>query len=603
MPPAPSPRPESSSGRSSKVIGTFAVVALAGLAAGITAYALFNLPRVDRSDLIYHTVRREPLTLTVVERGTLESADNRDVVCRVRAGNKASNLTIKWVIEDGAQVKQGQLLVEIDDSALQDMLKAQKITLDTALANRIQAEENYKIVLSQTESDIESARVAVELKAIDLKKYEEGDYQQARKDIANRIAIARSDVEQQSERVAYTERMVKMKYLSPAQLQSERSKLQGYEVQLAKVQEEQRVLEEYTKGRELLDRTNQLEEAKRALDRQKKQATAKLAQAEADQLTKRSVYLQEEEKYKDIVDQIANCRIYSPQDGLVVYYVSEQSRFGSGSSQSIVAVGEPVKEGQRLMRIPDLRRMLVNTKVHEAMVSRVRGESWQQTGFSDALRAALLCMNDPLSRATAVHAAMDLKDRFTEYDLRKTQEGQRAMVRIDAFPDRILPGRVKSVATVPSQQDWMSADVKVYQTLVSIDESVDGLKPGMSAEVTIQIDGAAEDVVALPLQAIVGGAEMGPVRKCFVRGPDGPQEREIVVGLANEKMAEIRSGLDAGDEVVLNPKVLIGDKVRTRTVETDRPNGAPKGEGLTKGKGKPPAAKAPAPPVAVVPAK
>lgn len=525
----------------------------------------------------------------MVERGALESSDNRDVICRVRAGTKATNLTIKWVIDDGTLVKQGQLLVEIDDSALQDQLKVQRIALDTARANRVQAEENYNIVVSQADSDIESARVAVELAKIDLKKYEEGDYQQSRKDIENRILLARSDVEQQRERVAYTERMTKMKYLSPAQLQAEQSKFEGYKVQLAKVLEEQRVLEDYTKGRTMLDLKNKVEEAERALDRQKKQATAKIAQAEADRLTKRSIYDQEEEKFTDINDQIANCRIVAPQDGLVVYYVSEQSRWGSGSSQSIVAVGEPVKEGQRLMRIPDLRHMLVNTKVHEAMVSRVRGESWLRTGFSDLVRAGLLTNTEPISRLVAMHSFADMKEKFTDLDNRKTQEGQRAMIRIDAFPDKLLAGHVKSVATVASQQDWMSADVKVYQTLVSIDESVDGLKPGMSAEVTIEIEGSSDEVLALPLQAIIGGAEMGPYRKCFVKVGDSYQERDIVVGLANEKMAEIRRGLEEGDEVVLNPRALLGDKAKVRTVDDERagPGGESKKKGRPKAGGPP----------------
>ena len=139
---------------------------------------------------------------------------------------------------------------------------------------------------------------------------------------------------------------------------------------------------------------------------------------------------------------------------------------------------------------------------------RALREQWKQTGFSDALRAAGMFDSDPLSRLITQHAIPELKDKFHDLDHKKIEDGQKAQVRIDAFPDRPLPGHVKSIATVAAQQDWMSADVKVYQTLVSVDESVDGLKPGMSAEVTIQIDGAAEEVLALPLQAIVGGAEM-----------------------------------------------------------------------------------------------
>jgi HlyD family secretion protein len=238
------------------------------------------------------------------------------------------------------------------------------------------------------------------------------------------------------------------------------------------------------------------------------------------------------------------------------------------------------------MRIPDLRRMVVNTKVHEAMVSRVHGEVWQPTGFSDALRAGLLTSHDSLARVLSQHAVTDLKEKLHEYDMEKVQDGQKARVRVEAFSDRVLPGHVKSVATVASQQDWMSADVKVYQTFVAIDESVDGLKPGMSAEVTIDIDATDEPVLALPLQAVVGGAELGPKRKVFVKTPTGAvEEREIVVGLSNEKMVEVRSGLIVGDEVVVNPRVLLGDRAKVRTAGEERPEGG--GEGRRgKGRGK-----------------
>jgi len=583
-----SPHPARSPGRARRrLVNLAAVGGFLALAAGVAAYLYARTPAQQRTDLLFHTVRKEPMRLTVVERGALESADNRDVICRVKAGNKASNLTIKWVIEDGALVKQGQLLVEIEDTALQDQLKTQRIALDTARGNMIAAEEDYKIAVSQATSELATNEVNLKLAEIDLEKYRKGDYLQSKKDIENRIKLAAADVEQQSDRVGYTERMVRMKYLSPAQLQAEQSKLDGYKVNLAKVEEELRVLDNFTKLRSETDFQNKVDEAGRALERVRIQNKAKLLQAETKVATTRSIFEQEEDKYRDIEEQIANCRIYSPQDGLVVYYVSEQSRWGSGSSQSIVAQGEPVKEGQRLMRIPDLRRMVVNAKVHEAMVSRVHGEQSRPTGFSDLLRTGLLANPDPLSRVVSQHAVTDLKDRLHEYDFEKIQDGQKARVRIDAFSERILPGHVKSVATVASQQDWMSADVKVYQTLVAIDESVDGLKPGMSAEVTIDIDATDEPVLAVPLQAVIGGAEMGPKRKIYVRTPGGAEERDIVIGLSNEKMAEVRTGLSEGDEVVLNPKALVGDRAKVRTPgDAERPDGGLGGDGKGKGKGR-----------------
>ena len=57
---------------------------------------------------------------------------------------------------------------------------------------------------------------------------------------------------------------------------------------------------------------------------------------------------------------------------MVVYCVPEQARKGGGAQQSIIAQGEPVREGQQLLQIPDLRHMRVNARVHEALVASVR---------------------------------------------------------------------------------------------------------------------------------------------------------------------------------------------------------------------------------------
>jgi multidrug efflux pump subunit AcrA (membrane-fusion protein) len=565
------------------------VGALVLAACGLAAYAITAGPKASRTDLIPYTVRFKPLNLTVVERGALESADNREVTCRVKAGSKATALNIKWVIDDGAQVKAGDLLMEVDDSPLEDAIKAEKILLDQARAAWVASEEQYKITASQNESDIKTAEVKLQLARIDLKNFLEGAYPADLKVKLGAIKNFESNLEQQRDRAAWAQRMVKKGYQTASQAQAEQAKLESCELDLGKAREDLRVLTDPVFGTKKLtetDKTNNVAELERALVRTKLQAIAKDVQADSDRQAKKSVFLQEQDKYDDIEDQIRKCVITSPQDGMVVYFVSDQSRYGSGSSQSIIAQGEPVKEGQKLMRIPDLRRMLVNTKIHEAMVRRIQGEVWRPTGFPDALRATLFMNPDPISRMVNLNCMPEIRERFRDKELEKIADGMRATVRVDAFPERALTGHVKTVGTVASQQDWMSADVKVYQTMIAIDESLEGLKPGMSAEVTIHVESAGEHVLTVPIQAIVGGAELGRTRRVFVITPEGAREREITIGLSNETEVEVKEGLADGDVVVLNPKVMLGDKAKTRQ-PTDADHGpAGEGEGKPKGKGK-----------------
>src|SRR5262249_10512161 len=157
----------------------------------------------------------------------------------------------------------------------------------------------------------------------------------------------------------------------------------------------------------------------------------------------------------------------------------------------------------------------------EALVSRVQGEIMQPTGFGDCVNVGLALTPDVGTRLGGLFWFGEVRDRFKDKELRVARKGQDAQVRIDAFPDRVLRGHVKSVATVASQQDWMTADVKTYQTMIAIDEVVENLKPGMSGEVTIYINEALNDVLTVPLQGILGTPSMGSERKCFVLTPEG----------------------------------------------------------------------------------
>jgi multidrug resistance efflux pump len=493
-------------------------VALLGVVGtGAYAYALAH-PFRARADLVLHKVHKGRLELAIVERGALEAATNADIVCKVKARsqNTQNSTTIKWVINDGSHVKKGQLLADLDDSGLLDQLQTESITLDKDRSDWLQAEENYKIQLTQNESDILAAENALKLAQIELKKFLEGDYPSQLSDLEGKAKTANSDLEQQRNRAAWAQRMVKKGYQTVSQAQAEKSKLESYELAKKKAETDLRVLKGFTKEHDETNYRNKVREAELGLQKARSQAKAQEVAKRTDRDAKKLIFDQQASKVKDIQEEIKKCKLVATRDGLVVYYIPEQTRWGVGR-QAVVAQGEQVAENQKLMQIPDLKHMLVNTKVHEALASRVR-------------------------------------------------PGQPATIRVltESMADRKLKGHVESVANTASQQDFFAADVKVYATKVVIDEELDTLKPGMTAEVTINVADARENVLTVPVEAVVGAAEMGPTRKCFVTTPRGPEERSVTIGMSNEKEVEVTEGLQEGDEVVLNPKVLVGDKAKTR---------------------------------------
>jgi RND family efflux transporter MFP subunit len=255
-----------------------------------------------------------------------------------------------------------------------------------------------------------------------------------------------------------------------------------------------------------------VEEARLGLKRVKAQAGVKEAAALAAVQVQASLLAQAKARKNDVEAELPKCVLRAPQDGVVVYYVPEQVRGGGGTQQTIVAQGEPVREGQKLLQITDPSRMQVKVRVHEALVSHLHPE-------------------DPRDKGS----------------------GQRAQVRVDAFPNRVLTGHVKAVATVASQQDWFAADVKLYRTVVSIDTPSEGLRPGMSAEVRILAQQTPGPVLQVPLQSVVG---TGQKRFCLVLGDKEVHVREVATGLGNDLAVEIRSGLKEGERVILSPRGL-----------------------------------------------
>src|SRR5262245_7871469 len=453
----------------------------------VLAAALIAIPKgsaaEDRpAEFVLYKVDRGDVVRTVQERGTVEAARAAELGCRCGArgpGKPAS--TIKWIVEDGTSVKKGDKLIELDDSALQDEMKAQQVVVEQQRAQLAQAKTALKLAELAAQGDAERAKGLVELARLNLKAYQSQRTVQEKK-LKTRLLQAERALELAKIQVAETDNKDRAKLMiqiAEAEVEVVRLDLQLHEQGNAG---EKRKLE------------LGLAQAEQDLKMSETGTTARKEEAEARLAAVQAMAKAEEGKLDELKDQVQRCTIVSPQDGIVVYNVSQSPR-----AQSVLAVGEPVAEGQRLLHIPDLRNLRVHTRVHEAMIALVR-------------------------------------------------KGQKAQVRVDAF-NRVLGGEVSAVAAVASSVDWFSSDVKVYSVSVDLQGAPDSVKPGMTASVSIVVD-QRKNVLRVPVQAVV--REKGKA-VCFVKGARGAEKRELAVGLSDDKYAEIKEGLSEGDEVILNP--------------------------------------------------
>ncbi len=231
-----------------------------------------------------------------------------------------------------------------------------------------------------------------------------------------------------------------------------------------------------------------------------KQLEAEIQSAQARLKSETRTYQLDLERLKHIEQQIKNCTIVAPTAGEVVYANDRNPR---GSEEVAIIEGAFVRERQVMFHLPDPKNMEVRARINETRIALVR-------------------------------------------------EGMPATIRLDARRNRPLRGTVSRVERYPIPNRWSS--IKNYYCYVKIEETVPGLRPGMSAEVRIRVR-EEPDVLQIPLYAVVAH---GKKHLCVVKTTEGGRvtytPREIELGPNNERFVIVRSGLKEGEVVMLNPR-------------------------------------------------
>lgn len=222
---------------------------------------------------------------------------------------------------------------------------------------------------------------------------------------------------------------------------------------------------------------------------------AAAAQLRAETATLRN----EEDHLKHLELQLSKTTIVAPTRGMVVYANDNRSRWGS--SEPEIYEGAVVRDRQTILRLPDLTKMQVKTTVHESKVNQIR-------------------------------------------------PGMPAQVITQG---KSYTGHVVSMANQPEAQSYLSANVKEYATIVAIDGAPSGLRPGMTAQVTILI-AEVNDALTLPITAVV---EKRDGYYSYVKTPSGYEQRKLEIGRTNDTYIEIQDGVKEGDVVVRNPRAVV----------------------------------------------
>lgn len=520
-----------------------ALLAAATLAAAIGRGAMHKPPEVGQQPV--YEVSEGPLTISVTETGTIQARDQ--VVIRSEVEGSTTILTL---VPEGTFVKKGDLLVELDASKLQDSKVDQEIRVQNAEAAFVSATENLAVVKNQAQSDVDQAELALQFAREDLKKYQEGDYPNQLKELESRITLAEQTRQQAEDKLHWSQILFDEKYLAETELKSDQLAVRKAQLDVELARSNLALLKDYTNKRTLEKLQSDVKQAEMALDRAKRKAKADIVQAESTLKARELEFTREKDKLQKIEQQIAKAKIFAPTSGQVVYATSaEVSR--PGRNVQPLAEGQQVRERQELIYLPTGSTFMMQVSIHESSLEKVR-------------------------------------------------IGLPAKVTVDALAGKSFAGRVSSIAPLPDAESmFMNPDLKVYKTQIQITGTADLLRSGMTCRAEIVVE-QYESAIYVPIQCVV---RVNGQTTAFVQKPGGIEARPVEIGLDNNRMVRIVSGLRVGEKVLLNPPLDTsgggrnGQTTGARSgsqADTVRPrtSGAPPGPPLV------PEGTAPAPPVA-----
>ena len=234
---------------------------------------------------------------------------------------------------------------------------------------------------------------------------------------------------------------------------------------------------------------------------------ATIAQEEANLEASQFTLELSKQRLKYYEEQVAACYITAPSAGQVVYANEIEGR---GESGIVIEEGVTVREGQSIIKLPDPDNMQVTTKVNDSKINAVT-------------------------------------------------DGQAATVRLDTAPEVPIKGIVRKVANFPLPRRWSQAPIE-YEIYVDIVEKNPMVRSGLRAKVEVFIE-QLDDVIQVPVSCLV---ERNGQFNVVIKDGDQPLLRAVEIGPNNESMVVIKSGLDEGEMVLVDP-----DRFRTAQPETE----------------------------------
>jgi len=554
---------------------TITWLVLSTITAGLAWLAWGWFAGTSSSDVEVPTfaVQRGALEINVLQGGEIRALQNLELKSEIEIPTKILSLIPEGYLVTEEDVKNGKVLVELDDTEVRQKIQNHEIEFQTTVSAFIDADQSREIQKSENQSLFRATKEVGIFALMDFEKYlgrevtdailakaglpkdvaafeqyaavletqgdtpvnpeagnpkaaaekttkkpapkpsseridfspfleastsSDGEAQQKLRQLEDELLLRKSELAVAKQKVEASGRLAGKNYISKAQLENDQVTYDKVELAVKTAETQLHLFKAYEFNKQCATLISQYRESINKLQRTIRENRSRLAQVETRFQTAKRRHEMEVAQREDLDRQLKACVIKASQPGLVAY--GDLNASSSYNYSNSIEEGSSVRFRQTILTIPDMSQMGVKVNVHESQVKKVH-------------------------------------------------IGQRALIRVDAEPGKLLEGKVAELAILPdSSSSRYTPNLKVYPATIHIDGFHPWLKPGMNAKVEIIINQLA-DVIYVPVQSIeVDGDDH---HFCYVSKDGSLERRSVVTGQFNEEFIEVRDGLQAGEDVAL----------------------------------------------------
>ena len=433
----------------------------------------------------FFTITPTDLDIRIRKDGELQAVNNIDVINKVEGRQ-----TIVYLAKEGEAVRKGDLLVELDSSTIRQQFDADTLAVKQAESDLKNSQEMLEIQKNQNQADLEAAEVELELAKLALLQYEDGTYPQELADAQTLVKMTEITVRNKEEDLEQTKSLFAKGFVTAADVKQAELSVTTVHNELRKAQTALKVLTTYKHPTDLATARSALSQAEQKVARVKRTNASMLAKATADVETKEMALATKTRDLAEEQEQLENCKIYAPSDGMVVYDRSDDD--------FRMVEGAQVRERQRLIRLPDVSHMKAVMKINESQVPRLR-------------------------------------------------VGQRALVRVVGVPEPVGATVIRISPMADGSSRWWNPEVREYPVELVVDRTTPEMKPGLTLQGEIFVE-QLRDVTAVPLASIYS---QGRDSYVFVRRGQDVEPVKVQIGGASETHAHLTHGVSVGQDVLV----------------------------------------------------